>query len=84
MEKRDVYPELCGKIREKYRTQRNFARAIGMNPTTLSSKLAGKTQWSFIEVANACRALEIPMADAPRYFNQIFLHRELQGCNEYA
>lgn len=81
MEKRDLYPELCGKIREKYRTQEAFARVIGMNPSTLSSKLSGRSQWTFIEVARVCAALDISMADAPGYFN-IFLHKVLQGCNE--
>ncbi len=69
MEKRDLYPELCGKIRAKYRTQGAFARAIGMNHSTLSSKLSGRTQWSYVEVERVCRELEISMADAPRYFN---------------
>ena len=69
MERLDLYPELCGKIREKYRTQGAFARAIGMNPSTLSSKLAGKTQWSYIDVATICQALDIPMADSPNFFN---------------
>lgn len=68
MEKLDIYPDLCGKIRAKFRTQGALARAIGMNPSTLSSKLAGKTQWSFIDVEKICRALDIPMADAPNFF----------------
>lgn len=68
MGKLDLFPLLCGRIREKYRTQRNFALAIGMNPSTLSAKLAGKSQWSFIEVATICRALDIPMAEADNFF----------------
>lgn len=68
MEKLDLYPELCGKIREKFRTQRAFARFIGMNPSTLSGKLAGKTQWSYIDVATICEALGIQMADSPNFF----------------
>lgn len=80
MERSYLYPELCGKIREKYRTQGAFARAIGMNPSTLSSKLSGRSQWTFLEVAKVCEALGIHMADAPQYFN-IFLHKVLQGCN---
>lgn len=82
MRKLDLYPELCGKIREKFRTQGAFAKAIGMNQSTLSSKLAGKSQWSFNEVANVCYALEISMEEAPQYFHQIFLRKELQGCNK--
>ena len=80
MERLDLYPELCGKIREKYRTQGAFARSIGMNPSTLSSKLSGKSQWTYSEVAKACENLGISMADAPGYFD-IFLRRELQPCN---
>ena len=68
MERLDIYPELCGEIRKKYRTQRALARAIGMNPSTLSGKLAGKTQWSYLDVEKICRVLEIPMADAPIFF----------------
>lgn len=63
-----LYPALCGKIREKYRTQGNMANAIGMNPSTLSAKLSGKTQWSFADVEKICRILDIPMAEAPNFF----------------
>ena len=68
MVKQDMFPELCGEIRKKYRTQGAFARAIGMNPSTLSGKLAGKSQWSYIDVATICCALNIPMADSPNFF----------------
>ena len=68
MEKRDLYPELCGKIRASFRTQGGLARAIGMHPSTLSSKLAGRTQWSYMDVEKICRVLGIPMADAPNFF----------------
>ena len=80
MDRTYLYPELRGKICEKYRTQRAFARSIGMNPSSLSSKLSGRSQWSYSEVAKVCEKLEISMADAPLYFD-IFLHRELQDCN---
>ena len=68
MIKRDLYPELCGKIREKYRTQGALAQVIGMSQSTLSAKLSGKTQWSFLDVERICHALNIPMADAPNFF----------------
>ena len=68
MKKPDLYPELCGRIRTSFRTQGLFARAIGMNPSTLSSKLAGKTQWSYVDVEKICRILGIPMSDAPNFF----------------
>ena len=65
----ELYPKLCGFIREKYRTQGAFATEIGMNPSTLSSKLSGRSQWSYSEVCKVCFALGISMADAPVYFN---------------
>lgn len=64
----DKYAPLCNKIRNKFRTQKAFADAIGINPSTLSSKLNGKTQWAFWEVARTCEVLDIPLAEAPEYF----------------
>ena len=69
MKNTEMYPKLCGLIREKYRTQGALANEIGMNPSTLSSKLSGRSQWSYSEVCKVCFALGIPMADAPVYFN---------------
>ena len=68
MTRKYLYPELCGKIREMFRTQESFARAIGMNPSTLSGKLAGRSQWSYSEVVRVCSALGIPMSESWRYF----------------
>lgn len=62
------YPELDGKIREKYRTQHAFASALGMHPSTLSAKLRGRSQWAFNEVATSCRLLGIPLSQADVYF----------------
>ena len=36
------YPKLRGAIREKFGTQEAFARALGVHPSTLVQKLAGK------------------------------------------
>jgi len=62
------YAPLCNAIRQKFRTQRAFAEAIGVNPSTLSSKLNGKASWTFGEVAKSCEVLGIPLAEAPDYF----------------
>ena len=69
MKNTEMYPKLCGLIREKYRTQGALASEIGMNPSTLSSKLSGRSQWSYSEVCKVCFVLGISMADAPVYFN---------------
>lgn len=64
----NAYAPLCNLIRQKFRTMKAFADAIGMNPSTLSAKLNGKSQWAFWEVAKTCEVLGIPLAEAPAYF----------------
>ena len=68
MESFDRYAPLCNEIRKKFRTFKAFADAIGIHPSTLSSKLNGKSQWAFWEVAKSCEVLGIPLVDAPEYF----------------
>ena len=62
------YPRLRGLIREKYGTQEAFAAAMAMSPTTMSSKLTGKTEWTRPEIEQACILLGIPLAQAFEYF----------------
>lgn len=65
------YGKLRGLIREKYGTQAAFATEIGINPTTLSSKLNGKTDWTRQEIIAGCKALEIPFENAHQYFFKV-------------
>jgi hypothetical protein len=62
------YSKLRGRIREKFGTQDAFAKALEMNPASLSSKLTSKTEWTRIEIEKACILLEIPLAEAHLYF----------------
>lgn len=62
------YPKLRGRIREKFGTQDAFAKALGMDPSSLSSKLNGKTEWTRTEIEKACVLLEIPLDEAHLYF----------------
>lgn len=62
------YAELRGAIKAKFGTQQAFASALKISPAALSSKLNGRTEWSYNEVAAACQALGIALADAPVYF----------------
>ena len=62
------YPKLRGAIREKFGTQEAFAKAMGKSETTISAKLTGKTEWTRQEVEDACRLLDIPIAEAHAYF----------------
>ena len=63
-----IYAKLRGAIREKFRTQGAFARAMDMNPTTLSKKLSGLTDWTRQEIEKACRLLNIPPDQIHVYF----------------
>lgn len=62
------YPKLRGRIREKYGRQEDFALAMGMDPSSLSSKLTGKTEWTRAEIVKACELLDVQLVDAHRYF----------------
>lgn len=62
------YSKLRGKIREVYGVQSDFARAMGKDPSTISAKLSGKTDWTRDEIETACGLLGIPLSDAHMYF----------------
>lgn len=62
------YTKLRGKIKEVYWLQSDFAKAMGMNPATLSFKLNGNTSWKREEIELACKLLHIPIEEAYLYF----------------
>lgn len=62
------YSKLRGKIREVFGTQEAFAVTMGMNTTTVSGKLNGKTDWTRAEMEQACSILGISMMDMHLYF----------------
>lgn len=62
------YQKLRGKIVEKYRTQQEFADAMGWSERTLSLKLNGKRFWKQPEITLASQLLEIPEDEVVVYF----------------
>lgn len=62
------FAKLRGRIKEKYGSQAAFARAMGMNPASLSAKLNNRSGWTWEEVVLACELLDIPLAEAGDYF----------------
>ena len=62
------YAKLRGRIREKFRTQGAFAKAMGMHSTTLSKKLSGQVDWTRQEIETACERLGIPHEQLHVYF----------------
>lgn len=62
------YSKLSGRIREKYGTQSNFARALDMSERSLSLKLSGKRAWTQSEMDRAISCLGLNDQDIPDYF----------------
>ena len=62
------YSKLRGKIREIFRTQSTFAKAMGMSTTSLSAKLNNKIEFSQKEIDKASDLLKIKKEEIPVYF----------------
>ncbi len=62
------YSKLDGLIREKCKTQSEFARKIGISAESLSKKMTGKRKWNQEQILKACEVLGISAEDIPTYF----------------
>lgn len=62
------YAKLKGRIKEKYGNQGDFAKAIGLTPTTFSFKINGKAKWTQDEIVKAVELLEISRDEITEYF----------------
>lgn len=62
------FSRLRGKIREVFKTEEAFARAMELDPSTMSLKLNSKSEWSRLEMERACLLLCIPIEDVHLYF----------------
>ncbi len=62
------YSKLRGKIREKYGTEGEFAKALGISKTSLSDKLNNKVSFTSSEINKACELLDISIRFIPIYF----------------
>lgn len=62
------YAKLKGAIREKYGRQSDFASALGISTTSLSSKLNKRTEWTRLEIEQTCDLLGVPLCEAHLYF----------------
>ena len=62
------YSKLRGRIIEKYGYTKEFARAIGTSPTSLSLKLNNKGSFSQAEIKRAIDVLGIEPGSVTSYF----------------
>lgn len=62
------YSDLIGLIIAKYGSRKQYAKAAGMAPSSLSAKLHGNTPWSTDEIAKAKELLGFPPEAIVKYF----------------
>lgn len=62
------YRKLRGRIKEKYGTQSEFSKKIGLSEVSVSNKLNNIVDWGQEEIENIIIALEIPYTDIQTYF----------------
>ena len=62
------FRKLRGAIREKCGTQEALASEMRMHPSTLSAKLAGRTEWTRQEIVKVSEVLQIPDEQIHEYF----------------
>ena len=62
------YRKLRGRIREKFGTQAEFSRNIGLSEVSVSNKLNNVVDWGQDEMESAIVALDSPFSDIHSYF----------------
>ena len=62
------YSKLLGRIKERGLTQEGLATEIGVNESTLNSKLNNKYVFRQNEMDAICRVLDIPNDEIGEYF----------------
>jgi len=62
------YSKLRGQIKEKFSTQEEFSKVLGMDKATLSTKLNNKSEFSQYEMKVITEKLEIPKNEIQLYF----------------
>lgn len=60
--------DLTALIDAKFKTRKDFAKAVGMSEQTLSKKLKGSVRWSIVETWRVVDLLEIPDNEVRSYF----------------
>lgn len=62
------YRKLRGRIKEKFGTQSEFSKKLGLSEVSVSNKLNNIVDWGQEEMENAISILEIPNTDIYAYF----------------
>ena len=62
------YSKLAGRIKEKFGTQSNFAKAMGLSERSLSLKMNNRMPWKQTEILKASELLDIDTEQVHLYF----------------
>ena len=62
------YSKLKGRIVERYGTQANFVRKLGISKNSMSKKLTGKTEFSQSDIIRWAELLGIEKGEYEEYF----------------
>ena len=62
------YSKLLGRMRERGFTQETLAKAIGINESTLNSKLKNRTFFNARDIDRICEVLDIHNGEIGTYF----------------
>lgn len=60
--------ELRGRIKARFGSEKEFAKAMGMAQSSLSERLNSKIYWDADEIKLACDLLEITSQEVGAYF----------------
>lgn len=66
------YKKLRGRIKEKFGTQAEFSKRLGISEVSVSNKLNNVVDWGQEEMEHAISVLDIPESDIHAYF---FTHK---------
>lgn len=62
------FNKLRGRIKEKFGSESEFAKKMGLSRSTMSQKLNNVWDFSSSEIIKACDLLDIGYNDIPAYF----------------
>ena len=62
------YSRLIGRIKDRCKTQEEFAKRIKMGRVSINKRLNNKLDFDASEIQAACEVLDIPKEEIPDYF----------------
>lgn len=69
MKMKETNRDLIGSIIARFKSQKEFAKALDISSVSLSNKLSGKAKWKLEEVIKSKILLKLSDSDVAKYFN---------------